>query len=279
MPPAPSPSCRRRSSACAAGCNLPATASRASGTPTGTTSSRAPASPISWTRAPSLRGGIGVYTVPFIIGGVYQPGFSQSTSLVPTLDRGLTFQATLANPFPDGVLAPSGATSGADTALAQDISRFVPLDLKNSQNMRYTLNVQRELPGQWLLEVGYAGSRGWDLTTGGGGAGRRDRAERHPRSVPVDQPAARPGHDRLSVAARRQPVRQPDTRHRLQRRDDRALAAAAPLPAVRQRAHLRRRRHQPLSTRRRRRSRSGSRGDTRCWPPTRGRSSPSACSG
>ena len=116
-----------------------------------------------------LRGGIGVYSVPFVIGGVYQPGFSQSTSLVPTLDRGLTFKATLANPFPDGVLAPSGATSGADTALAQDISRFVPLDLKNSENMRYTLNVQRELPGQWLLEVGYAGSRGWDLTTGGGG--------------------------------------------------------------------------------------------------------------
>ena len=32
-----------------------------------------------------LRGGIGVYTVPFIIAGNFQPGFSQTTSLVPTL--------------------------------------------------------------------------------------------------------------------------------------------------------------------------------------------------
>ncbi len=39
-----------------------------------------------------VRGGIGVYTVPFIIAGNFQPGFSQTTSLVPTLDSGLTFQ-------------------------------------------------------------------------------------------------------------------------------------------------------------------------------------------
>ena len=116
-----------------------------------------------------VRGGVGIYTVPFIIAGTFQPGFSQSTSLVPTLDRGLTFQASLANPFPDGVLAPSGAAAGPDTFVSQDISRFVPLDFNNAQNMRFTLSVQRELPGQWLLEGGYAGSRGWDLTSGGGG--------------------------------------------------------------------------------------------------------------
>jgi hypothetical protein len=31
------------------------------------------------------------------------------------------------------------------------------------------VSVQRELPGQWLAEAAYAASRGWDLTTGGGG--------------------------------------------------------------------------------------------------------------
>ena len=45
----------------------------------------------------------------------------------------------------------------------------MPLDFDNAQNMRYMISVQRELPGQWLLEAAYAGSRGWDLTTGGGG--------------------------------------------------------------------------------------------------------------
>jgi hypothetical protein len=107
--------------------------------------------------------------VPFIIGGVFQPGFSQSTSIVPTLDRGLTLDASLADPFPGGVIPPSAGALGADTFLGQDLSRFVPLDFSNAQNARYTVNVQRELPGQWLLEIAYAGSRGWDLTTGGGG--------------------------------------------------------------------------------------------------------------
>jgi hypothetical protein len=31
--------------------------------------------------------------------------------------------------------------------------------------MRFLVNVQRELPGQWLFEAGYVGSRGYDLTT------------------------------------------------------------------------------------------------------------------
>jgi len=121
-----------------------------------------------------LRGGVGIYTIPNIIFGNYQPGFSQSTSIVPTLDNGLTLRASLTNPFPDGVIDPSGASRGADTFLGQDFNnvtggqRFVPVDFKNGQNGRYMLTLQRELPGQWLFETGYAGSRGWNLTTGGG---------------------------------------------------------------------------------------------------------------
>src|SRR4029450_4654059 len=67
-----------------------------------------------------LRGGSGIYTAAFIIAGNFPPGFSQTTSLVPTLARGLPFPATLSNPFPAGVLAPSGSSRGADTLLAQD---------------------------------------------------------------------------------------------------------------------------------------------------------------
>jgi carboxypeptidase family protein/TonB-dependent receptor-like protein len=120
-----------------------------------------------------VRGGAGVYTVPFVIMGNFQPGFSQSTSFVPTLDNGLTLRASLTNPFPDGVLDPAGSSRGADTFLGQDLNnaagtRFVPVDFHNARNARYMVSVQRELPGEWLLEVGYAGSRGWNLTTGGG---------------------------------------------------------------------------------------------------------------
>jgi len=121
-----------------------------------------------------VRGGLGVYTVPFIISGNFQPGFSQTTTIVPSNDLGLTFNSTLANPFPSGVVAPAGASRGADTFLGQDLNnasgtRFVPLDFKNAQNTRYLISVQRELPNQWLIEGGFTGSHGWNLTTGGGG--------------------------------------------------------------------------------------------------------------
>ena len=112
-----------------------------------------------------VRGGFGVYTVPFIIGYINQPGFSQSTPLTATQDRGLTFLSTLNNPFPSGVLQPVGNTLGPNTFLGQNLSRFAPANLQNAQNMRYLVNLQRELPGQWLLEVGYADSRGYNLTT------------------------------------------------------------------------------------------------------------------
>jgi hypothetical protein len=127
------------------------------------------------TDATVVRGGVGLYTVPFIIFGNFQPGFSQTTPIVPTLDNGLTLRASLTDPFPDGVADPVGASRGADTFLGQDLTsstnnvRIAPLDLKNAQNARYMMSVQHQLPGQWLVEVGYGGSRGWNLTTGGGG--------------------------------------------------------------------------------------------------------------
>ena len=77
----------------------------------------------------------------------------------------MTFVGTLANPYPNGVLAPIAASKGADTFLGQGIGRIVPLNFRNGQNARYLVGIQRELPGQWLLDVGYTGSRGFDITT------------------------------------------------------------------------------------------------------------------
>ena len=112
-----------------------------------------------------LRGGTGTYVVPFIIAGTNQMGYSQSTPFTATQDRGLTFQSTLSNPYPLGTLQPVGNSLGPNTFLGQGLTRWVPLDLRSSQILRYQLTVQRELPGQWLLEAGYVGSHGYDLMT------------------------------------------------------------------------------------------------------------------
>lgn len=112
-----------------------------------------------------LRGGWGIFTVPFVIAGANQPGFSQSTPITASVNNGLTFLADLANPFPTGVLSPPGASLGLATFLGQGVS-FTPLDLNNTQAQRWSFGIQRELPGNWLVELQYVGNYGYDGVVG-----------------------------------------------------------------------------------------------------------------
>lgn len=113
-----------------------------------------------------LRGGWAIYTAPVVVDGVRQLGFTASTPLTPTLDNGRTFRATLANPFPSGKLSPPGQSAGADTQLGQNLDRFYDdVNFHNGQVMRWVTSIQRELPGRWLVEASYVGSRGYDLRT------------------------------------------------------------------------------------------------------------------
>ncbi len=114
-----------------------------------------------------LRGGWGIYTVPFVMnfttGFINQPGFSQSTPLVGSTNNGLSFVGTLANPFPSGVLTPAGASRGLSTFLGQG-TNFLPVNdpINNPQAQRWSFGVQRELPGNWLVELAYVGNAGYD---------------------------------------------------------------------------------------------------------------------
>jgi len=112
-----------------------------------------------------MRGGWAIFTVPFIVGGVSQIGFSQPTSIVPSLDKGLTFQANLANPFPNGAASPTGSSLGLGTFIGQGIS-FTPLSHHNGQAQEWEFNVQRQMTINWVLQASYIGLRGYDLGTG-----------------------------------------------------------------------------------------------------------------
>ena len=120
---------------------------------------------------------------PFVFSnGINQMGYSQSTPFTASQNRGLTFQSTLNNPYPLGMLQPAGNTRGPNTFLGQSLTGSCrSTACRTAQLSRYLVNVQRELPGQWLLEVGYVGSHGYNLTTERG-------AEQHPGAVPLDEP-------------------------------------------------------------------------------------------
>ncbi len=118
-----------------------------------------------WNDKTVLRGGWGLYTVPFTINGVNQSGFSLSTSSVGSIDNGLSFISTLANPFPFGVQTPAGASLGLSALLGSSVT-FLPRNLHNQQAQRWSFGVQRELPGNWLGELQYIGNHGYELVVG-----------------------------------------------------------------------------------------------------------------
>jgi hypothetical protein len=94
---------------------------------------------------------------------VNQGGFNQPTNIVPSLDNGLTFRATLTNPFPDGLQPPAGAAGGARTFLGRTVSYFHERPL-NPYMQRWSFSAQRELPGRVVVETSYVGNRGLKLS-------------------------------------------------------------------------------------------------------------------
>lgn len=111
-----------------------------------------------------LRGGYGIYFEPLGVTNinVNQTGFSASTTFVGSLDTGQTYVANLTNPFPAGFTTPVGAAGGLSTFLGQNIS-FFNQRLTNPYMQRWQFAVQRQLPGNSVLEVSYVGNRGTRL--------------------------------------------------------------------------------------------------------------------
>lgn len=91
-----------------------------------------------------------------------QTGFSQNTTLVPTLNNGVSFIANLNNPFPNGVMPASGSSLGVGTFLGQAISFYNP-EMPTPYSMMWNYNIQTMLPGGVLMEVGYTGTRSLKL--------------------------------------------------------------------------------------------------------------------
>jgi hypothetical protein len=90
---------------------------------------------------------------------VIQTGFSQTTYEVDSLDGGLTFVNSLANPFPNGIQQPLGAAGGVSTGLGQAVSFFNQNPLPPYMQ-RWSIGVQHQLPKRVLLDVSYVGNRG-----------------------------------------------------------------------------------------------------------------------
>ncbi len=110
-----------------------------------------------------IRGGVGVLMDPILLPAPNQEGFSQTTQFTATNNNYLSPATTLSDPFPGAsIVQPAGSSKGAGTYLGQAISIFDP-QIRNPYTIRWELSVQRELPGQMVLEVAYIGNHALHL--------------------------------------------------------------------------------------------------------------------
>ncbi|MBM3796322.1 MAG: hypothetical protein FJW31_20185 [Acidobacteria bacterium] len=109
-----------------------------------------------------LRGGYALHYVP-VIGSVDPVGFSTTTTMV-TSEDGITPKDRLSNPFPQGLVPAIGNAQGLRTLLGQNISFFDPSDITPKLHT-WNFNIQREVFSKSLLQIGYIGSRGINLTS------------------------------------------------------------------------------------------------------------------
>src|SRR5581483_2587122 len=123
----------------------------------------------------SIRAGYGIFYLPYVgqagvlSGGtaVGAEGYFTQTAWVGSLD-GLTPTNYLRNPYPTGLLAPTGNKAGLLTNVGQAIPDAIDrASVKAPYVGQWNFTVQRELPGRVLVEAAYVGNKGTHLTDSG----------------------------------------------------------------------------------------------------------------
>ena len=120
-----------------------------------------------------VRGGYGILYAPIRYDPIaaLAPGYTQYTSYVASNDGDQTPANTLDNPFPSGLLKPTGNAAGPLTGVGSSVTSF-DQQFHAPRVQQFSADIERELPGHTVLQAGYIGSRSTNLSPAplGGGA-------------------------------------------------------------------------------------------------------------
>jgi hypothetical protein len=123
-----------------------------------------------------IRGAYGILYAPSMLqaagtsGSSGTEGFTGGTALNASLDNGSTFVASLSNPFPSGIVRPLGSANGPISGTLTDIGGSIGdsffIDYVNPVVQQWNVNIQQQVKGNWIIQVGYLGSKGQHLPDG-----------------------------------------------------------------------------------------------------------------
>jgi hypothetical protein len=109
------------------------------------------------------RGGYGIFWVPER--GVLEPaatGFTQQTTMVASLDNGLTPYNAIGNPYPQGLVQPTGSSAGLLTNLGGAIAGQAR-NVRQGYAQQWNFTLQYSPWNNWLVEAAYLGNKGTHL--------------------------------------------------------------------------------------------------------------------
>ena len=122
-----------------------------------------------------FRGGYGIFYVAnqFGAAGTGPGGFDGFLQVTPWLTTyksdGATPWGRLSNPFPGGLIEPPGSSHGLMTNIGLAVDGPVRTWNMTPYTQTWSIGFQHELPGSWLVDMNYVGTKGTHLYFGGAG--------------------------------------------------------------------------------------------------------------
>jgi trimeric autotransporter adhesin len=114
-----------------------------------------------------VRGGYGIFWVPTFFNFQNAIGYSQTTSVVASANGNFTPATSLVNPYPSGLLQPTGNSLGGLSGIGQSITVFNQGTQSAGYVQQYSLEVQRQVPAGFVLTAGALGSHSLHLLVSG----------------------------------------------------------------------------------------------------------------
>jgi hypothetical protein len=120
-----------------------------------------------WNNETVIRGGYGLSYLPsdVVFGNApwTSPPNLATSVMTTTVDGGITPSAVLSNPFPAGLLQPPGNNPNIESSVLGSVPQVPIPNQRAPYVQQWNFAIQRQLPGNTALEIGYAGSKGTHL--------------------------------------------------------------------------------------------------------------------
>ncbi|HJZ72688.1 MAG TPA: TonB-dependent receptor, partial [Vicinamibacterales bacterium] len=112
----------------------------------------------------SIRAGAGRFFLlsRATVSGHTGAAFNTDAAVPWSLDSGATRNATLSNPYPQGILTPPGRSLGDMTLIGLGVGT-ITRQTRNPEMYSWNLSVQRDIGWSSMVEINYTGSRGVHL--------------------------------------------------------------------------------------------------------------------